>query len=572
LLRSVSRLLTVLAIALVAPTTALAQDPVTIDGHPLKTTITPDGRIQVNADGREFNELFPASSSEGNAGFGLVIGAQQFGILSGGMGTPVSGPTLIPTSDPNHFLVSTTWDLPSTPTTEVIQVVSYQNGERELSTVWGVENTGGGSPTEPGRAFAYADLAVHGSDSGTALFQPGPPRFVGALNQDVGAAGGFVELVPWSHYQAGPLPEVQSAAQGQGFNNSISTAGIEDSAAGVDWDFAQINAGDSFTVATNWRFVNTLLLTPTSASAQTGASVGFTAQIADTTGTAGGKGSDLRWDVSGANETSETKTETDASGRSKFSYVGGVPGEDTVTVYNDENGNKTHDDNEPQASATVTWDGPPPPVKGEIANARPEKGKVLVKLPKGANGKVAHRAAKRLGVRLAAAQNGFTALKENTPIPMGSTLDTTKGTVRLLTAASATKQTGGSPYSAFSFNGGQFGMRQAHGSGLTTLTMRGGGVDHCGAGLTKAGHAVAARKRGRKLFGRGSGRFRTRGRNSSATVRGTAFLVKDTCKGTLTSVTKGRVDVRDFVKHRNITLVKGEKYFAKARTGKKRKG
>ena len=82
-----------------------------------------------------------------------------------------------------------------------------------------------------------------------------------------------------------------------------------------------------------------------------------------------------------------------------------------------------------------------------------------------------------------------------------------------------------------------------------------------GQGLTGAGK----RGRSRRLLGNTRrGRFRTRGRNSTATVRGTIWLTKDTCKGTLTVVRKGVVVVRDLRKRRTRTLRKGGRYLARA--------
>jgi ferric-dicitrate binding protein FerR (iron transport regulator) len=92
--------------------------------------------------------------------------------------------------------------------------------------------------------------------------------------------------------------------------------------------------------------------------------------------------------------------------------------------------------------------------------------------------------------------------------------------------------------------------------------MAGGNLNSCGIKTPKGG---AARRRGRSLFSNVHGRFRTRGRNSSATVRGTQFLVKDTCKGTLTQVTKGVVLVRDFTLRKNKVVKAGHKYLARAR-------
>ena len=54
----------------------------------------------------------------------------------------------------------------------------------------------------------------------------------------------------------------------------------------------------------------------------------------------------------------------------------------------------------------------------------------------------------------------------------------------------------------------------------------------------------------RKLWGEGTGNVPHHGQFSSATVRGTRWLVIDRCGGTLTRVTEGTVAVRDFVKRK----------------------
>jgi ferric-dicitrate binding protein FerR (iron transport regulator) len=67
----------------------------------------------------------------------------------------------------------------------------------------------------------------------------------------------------------------------------------------------------------------------------------------------------------------------------------------------------------------------------------------------------------------------------------------------------------------------------------------------------------------RRLFGRAHGRFRTRGRNSTATVRGTQWSVADRCDGTLTTVKQGTVRVRDLRLKRTLTLRSGQSYLAR---------
>src|SRR4029079_12448736 len=78
-----------------------------------------------------------------------------------------------------------------------------------------------------------------------------------------------------------------------------------------------------------------------------------------------------------------------------------------------------------------------------------------------------------------------------------------------------------------------------------------------------AAHAAAKKPKSRKLWGSGSGSFRTRGQYSAATVRGTEWLVQDSCAGTLTRVRKGVVAVRDNVKRKTIVLRAGKKYLAR---------
>ncbi len=77
---------------------------------------------------------------------------------------------------------------------------------------------------------------------------------------------------------------------------------------------------------------------------------------------------------------------------------------------------------------------------------------------------------------------------------------------------------------------------------------------------------TARRRTIRRLRGRGRGRFRTRGRYSAATVRGTDWTATDRCDGTLTSVRRGRVVVRDFRRKKNIVVRAGKSYLADAPT------
>jgi hypothetical protein len=126
------------------------------------------------------------------------------------------------------------------------------------------------------------------------------------------------------------------------------------------------------------------------------------------------------------------------------------------------------------------------------------------------------------------------------------------------------KKTGGTQDGRFSK--GEFIVQQPRSNPLTTAVMAGEKLNACSrlpaGGAPKA--VVAARSRHRSLSANVRGRFRTRGRNSTATTRGTAYLVKDTCTGTTTKVTRGSVTVRDFTLRKSVTVRARHSYLAHA--------
>jgi hypothetical protein len=207
------------------------------------------------------------------------------------------------------------------------------------------------------------------------------------------------------------------------------------------------------------------------------------------------------------------------------------------------------------------------PTRGVDFNASAVSGTVFVSLPRNAPaGRVLARPAVARGAAAIKPPKGyrpFRRLRMDDNIPVGSILDATKGTsrVKMATNASGTKTQGGK------FSGGVFKTKQSRGSSLTTAVMMGGGNfrrDCRKFGFLAKVHAARKRPR-RRLFGNVKGRFRTRGRHSTATVRGTEYVVKDECKGTTTRVLKGSVKVRDEVKHRTRIVRAGHSYLARSR-------
>ena len=195
----------------------------------------------------------------------------------------------------------------------------------------------------------------------------------------------------------------------------------------------------------------------------------------------------------------------------------------------------------------------PAPQQGVSVNVQEVAGTVLVGIPSGA--------AARAGARASQKGVNFVPLSEAEQIPVGSFLDTRKGTVRLQSAANrAGKRQAGK------FLDGLFQVRQSRkrrAKGLTDLVRKGSSFARCGR-RGKRASASLSRRQIRRLRANARGRFRTSGSNSSATVRGTIWDITDRCDGTLTRVRRGKVIVRDFRRKKNITLTSGKSYLAKA--------
>jgi hypothetical protein len=180
----------------------------------------------------------------------------------------------------------------------------------------------------------------------------------------------------------------------------------------------------------------------------------------------------------------------------------------------------------------------PAPSFGRTVELTPVSGTVLVRAP---------------------GQARFTRLTARRLVPVGTVVSTIAGQVRL-SAATATPghiQTG-------EFHAGTFSIRQPRPQGgLTDLML----IDNrsvraaCGSAQPRAG--LGARILG-LLRGDAHGGFSTVGRFAAATVRGTQWGVRNLCDGTFVVVQEGIVVVRDFRRHRNVTLRTGQTYLATA--------
>jgi hypothetical protein len=165
----------------------------------------------------------------------------------------------------------------------------------------------------------------------------------------------------------------------------------------------------------------------------------------------------------------------------------------------------------------------------------------------------------RVLIRLPGASNGFARLAGARAVPVGTAVDTTAGRVSLTSAnpPPGYTQTG-------QFFGGIFRIEQNRAAaGLVNLVLR----DSLSQSACRppAAHTAALSQRVLGLLrGVAKGRFRTTGRFSSATVRGTDWGVRNRCDGTLTVVREGVVIVRDFRLKKTVAVPAGHTYLAKA--------
>jgi len=211
--------------------------------------------------------------------------------------------------------------------------------------------------------------------------------------------------------------------------------------------------------------------------------------------------------------------------------------------------------------------GKTPPVAGVNEVVEVLSGEVFIKLPKGTTTRMhALRAAPEL-------DPGFVPLKGLASVPLGSTVDTRRGRVRVRAAADFRRasdkrrrtQTG-------RFSAGIFRIKQERRrrAGATSTRPRTDVQLVSAAGASSVCRTSAAASAGpkgvvRTLSAELSGQFRALGVGSIATVTSARFNVSDRCDGTLTQVGRGRVVVRDKYRKRSLTLRAGQAYLARAR-------
>ncbi|MEA2420992.1 MAG: hypothetical protein QOF55_91, partial [Thermoleophilaceae bacterium] len=188
---------------------------------------------------------------------------------------------------------------------------------------------------------------------------------------------------------------------------------------------------------------------------------------------------------------------------------------------------------------------PPPaaPSFGRAATMRTISGSVLIRVP---------------------GSSRFVELGSLTRIPFGSIVDARRGRVEIIAAADAAGR-----LQVGQFYEGEFKLGQVRGlRPAVDLKLVGGDFSGCGARTIALASAAAAKSSSRSkrevrhLWGDAKGRWRTSGKGSATTVRGTIWLVQDRCDATLTRVRRGVVSVRDKARRRTVTVSAPGSYLA----------
>ncbi len=552
-----------------------------IDGSPLNIFANDQGQLQVTFDGSATGEFSPVASAGVNAAVaGTGVNASPFTVF-GFLGSPYTQPTA-PTvtgdgSPGNPFVLNTNFraDTPNANRDTVIaEQVSYVNGTTDVKVVYGVLNFSDGATLNV-RLYAAANLAVAGNESGTGLLDPGPPRALGAINQAAGGSARLVEQTPaWSHHQEGRASDVFAAIQSaQTFTDTVDPTLVDDGA-GAQWDFPML-APDLSTapvITMLWRFKH---FAPLQLAAV--ASTRATGQLANVTVTAQRDGAPdpgraVRYAIAGANPGAGAVT-TGADGKATITWAGTKVGTDTLTAFVDANANGIRDGDEPQQAVTVLWTPPPPPVPGKSVVASVVSGTVFVKYPPG------------YIPRAVTPGKGFVPFKGAANLPVGTQFDTKHGRLKMTSAAT----TGGKKTQTSDFYAGIFQVKQTvpkktprKPASLTTDIVLKGQVPRSECAPLKGASAAATsakkkKKRGPKstlgkLWGNGKGKFRTTGKYSSATVRGTIWLTRDRCDGTLTTVRRGSVRVFDRKRKKTVIVRARHSYLARAQRAAAKRG
>ncbi|MGZ4217191.1 MAG: IPT/TIG domain-containing protein [Solirubrobacteraceae bacterium] len=178
------------------------------------------------------------------------------------------------------------------------------------------------------------------------------------------------------------------------------------------------------------------------------------------------------------------------------------------------------------------------------------------------------------GLVLVQVNGKFVPLTQLRSVRAGAVINTLRGTLKLITATGKKHKTQVGTFGGAVFKVTQVGSGKN--KGLATLALVEGaikgGPSYAACTTQKTKHASIAAVSNKTLqllhASDNHAKFRTKGRYSAATIRGTVWTIANRCDGTLVRVTRGLVDVTDFVRHITVAVHAGHSYLALAKPKK----
>ncbi len=476
----------------------------------------------------------------------------------------------------------------------ITETDSYVVGQEQYQTAIAVHNNNS-SGTIFANLYHAGDCYLQGSDSGYGWFDPTGQGIYCTANPNNSPAGriiGFHPMTSGYSFVEGFYASVWGDMGPSVFPDTCDCTTFEDNGAGLSWPLAVPAGGTAtFSLSTIMSPSGSTTGTPNPTATAPAVAPGPTGPQSSTAATFNGT-----VNPNGASTTADFQYGLDPSytGGGPVNYTGQVLANPPNPVGSDftthpvtgratglvpnalyhvrlvaSNGLGTTFGPD-QTFRTQQDPAPTAPALGQV-NAAPVSGTAYVKLP-GSSG--------ALSAHATSSGPGFIPLTEARKLPAGTQFDTRAGTIKLTNATGKKK---GKKLQNATLGGAIFSFSQARSGknkGLTTLKVLEGAFSgaasyasctakkaDAGAQLAAAGGPLAQIAVSKSVLStlkvRSSGKYSSRGHYGSATARATAWTIKDRCDGTLISVQKDVVVVRDFVRHKTITLHAGQHYLAK---------
>ena len=240
----------------------------------------------------------------------------------------------------------------------VRQTTSYTDGAPRFRTSYRLENLTDRSLGI--RAGVGTDVLVNGSNYGPPVMLDGPPRFVGGLQPESGISAGLEEVAgsPWQAWGVGDGGTLGYYLGSDVGLQSRITRDQDSYGAAVQWAATSLPArgnGSAYELAWRPEMPPALMATPLSDVAETRSTHRVTVTAVDDAQQPR-NGVVLRWSIAGVHATEEEQSVATAGlGQAEIAWTGRHVGRDTLTVYEDADGDGTFDPGEPRRVVTVDW-------------------------------------------------------------------------------------------------------------------------------------------------------------------------------------------------------------------------